>query len=66
MRGFIDQRMERYCELSGVKEKTQGVVATPALDDGSFAPEQRGAMGTLAPHPLKIQDVARAYRRGML
>ena len=54
MAGHQQQSVERYCELSGIKEDTLREVKTPCIDDHQLNAEDFENPGKLKPHASKI------------
>ena len=66
MRGFMEQCVEKFSELTGINAKTFLLVATPCVDDHTIPPEEweeKGELALVAAHVLmKILYDARMYR----
>jgi hypothetical protein len=54
MQGFIDQCVERYCELAKVGKDTLKPVPTPSLDDHQIDPKELEDEGRLGTEAAKI------------
>ena len=70
MKGFLDQCIERYLELAGVREESLKQAATPSMDEHAFSEDDLNTKGALAPVAasiiMKILYMARCCRYDLL